>query len=167
MLISRAILLAMTLLLILAGCSDEKPTAGPEAPAATAASEAQILYAEGFYDLEQSPSGSWRWMAPAGTVHLKNTGKEMRLRVVGNVPTNQFSQPPKIKIELNGEPLDEFSTFSVDKEYVIPAARQGNKRYSDLRITTDKSFVPKDVDKTSTDARRLAFSLTQLIWFPK
>src|SRR5262245_2605536 len=167
MLRHRAVLLGVTILLALAGCSDEKPSEGPAAPMATATPDTQIVYAEGFYDVERAPSGSWRWMEPVGTVHLKNTGKEMRLKVAGNVPEGRFPQPPKMKIELNGETLDEFSTLTVDKEYVIPAAKQGNKEYSDLKITSDKFFVPKDVDKGSTDPRRLAFSLTQLVWQQK
>lgn len=160
-------LVLVSLLLALAGCSDEKPGEGAGAPAATTTPDTQIVYAEGFFELERAPSGSWRWMEPVGRVHLRNTGKEMRLKVVGNVPTDRFPQPPKMKIELNGETLDEFSTLTVDKEYIIPASRQGNKDYSDLRITSDKFFVPKDVDKGSTDPRHLAFSLTQLVWQPK
>jgi hypothetical protein len=162
-----AVLLVMICLLAYAGCSDEKTSEGPGAPVATATPDTQIVYAEGFYDLERAPSGSWRWMEPVGVVRLKNTGKEMRLKVAGNVPTDRFPQPPKIKIDLNGETLDEFSGLTVEKEYTIPAAKQGNKEYSDLRITSDKFFVPKEVDKNSTDPRRLAFSLTQLVWQPK
>jgi hypothetical protein len=161
------VLLVVTLMLALAACSDEKPSEGPGAPVATVTPDTQIVYAEGFYDLERAPSGSWRWVEPVGTVHLKNTGKEMRLKVVANVPTDRFPQPPKIRIELNGETLDEFSTLTVDKEYTVTPAKQGNKEYSDLRITSDKFFVPKDVDKNSTDTRRLALSLTQLVWQPK
>jgi hypothetical protein len=153
----------------LSNCASEENTDKPAAAAASPTPAIEIIYSKGFYDLERDPSGSWRWMGQEGLVKLKNTRREMRLRLSGRSPIEQYRPAQVITITLNGKQLDQLTASKelVDKEYTISADGQGSDDWLDLRITSDKSFVPKEVDKRSADGRRLAFSLMKLTWEPK
>jgi hypothetical protein len=50
------------------------------------------------------------------------------------------------------------------KEFVVTPALQGNQPNSELRILSNQAFVPAEVDPGNGDRRRLAFSLTKLVW---
>lgn len=152
--------------LVLAGCvSEEKATPAASTPAPAP----EIVYAQGFFDLERDGNNSWRWMEPEGVVRLKNSGKDMVLKLSGRAPVERFKQAPIVKISLNGTQLDQVTTTPevVSREFTITPAQQGTGEWSELKITCDKSFVPKDTDPGATDPRRLAFSLTSLSWQPK
>ena len=141
-------------------------TASPNT--ATATPEPDVAYKSGFFDLERDSAGSWRWMSEQGTVRLKNTGKDMKLRIVGTTPLAQIKATPNLKVTFNGETLEEFAAKAeVDKEFVIPAAKQGSGTASELVISASKSFVPKQFDPKSNDERKLSFSLRQLTWEAK
>ena len=150
------------LVLVLSGCvAEEKEEKGAGAPAA-----AKVVYATGFYGEERTADNAWRWMEPTGIVRLRNTGKDMELSLTGRPPIEQFKQAPTITISLNGAKLDEYkgSTEMATKTFVVTPAQQGSGEWSELKISTDMSFVPKEVDQKSTDGRRLAFSVTGLTW---
>lgn len=163
----RTVVLALVLgVLGLAGCAGEEKTGGA---ASSPLPPQDIVYAQGFYDLERDANISWRWMEPEGVVRLKNSGKDMSLKLSGRAPVERFKQPPVIRIAINGVQLDQITGTPeiLNREYTITAAQQGKADWSELRITSDKSFVPKDVDPGGTDPRRLAFSLTNLTWTAK
>lgn len=166
------ILLTLSLLILvtcLAGCSsDEKAPVNPGgATAPTASADPEIAYGAGFSDLEKGADTSWRWMGNEGVITLKNSKKDMRLRIMGSVPMNRIPKST-ITVLFNGEPLEPIpGAQSVDKEFSIPAAKQGSGATSELRLKTDKVFVPKDIDKNSTDDRKLGFSVTKIVWEPK
>jgi hypothetical protein len=165
--LATIVLLFLTLVAGAACSSGEKAAENAAAPSPSPA--AMVTYGKGFFPQESTPDGlSWRWMEPEGVIRLKNTGREMRLHLAGNAPIDRFPKPPVLKLTLNGQPLDEFTvqTRDVDKEYTIPADKQQGE-YSELKITSDRFFVPKEVDKKSTDPRQLAFSLTKLDWDAK
>jgi hypothetical protein len=149
--------------LTVAACSDDKED---EPPTATAqpAFEPEITYTKGFHDLEKDGANTWRWMSEEGVIRLKNTGKDMKLHLVGDVPIESLKTTPTYKITLNGEILEEFSAKAVDKEFVITAAKQGNGPTSEVIITSNKFFIPKQLDAKSSDERKLSFSLRQITW---
>lgn len=154
----------------LAGCaSEEKTAAVGSAPPPPPPPPSGVVYAHGFFDVEQDAGGSWRWMEPEGVVRLKNTGKDMVLKLAGRVPFERFKEAPIIKISLNGAELDKSPATPelMTREFTITPAQQGSGDWSELKISSDKSFVPKDADPGATDPRRLAFSLTKLSWEPK
>ena len=161
--------MALTLIvsaLMLAGCATEEKSA----PAAnTPPPPPDVVFAQGFFDLEKDASMSWRWMEPEGVVRLKNTGKDMVLKIAGRAPVERFKQAPVIKLTLNGTQLDEAKATAelLTREFTVTAAQQGAGEWSELKISSDKSFVPKDTDPGATDPRRLAFSVTKLSWEPK
>ena len=100
---------------------------------------------------------------------MKNTKKDMTLKIAGNVPMDRFPQPPAISVSLNGEGLEKFNATVglMEKVYTIPAAKLGANDYAELKVTTSKVFVPKDSIKGASDPRSLGFSLTNLTWQPK
>lgn len=159
--------LMMLAVVSLAGCvgeeKEEKATAPSPTPVLT------VVYGKGFFDEEKAGAQSWRWMEPAGSVKLRNTGKDMELTIAGRPPVEQFKQPPTITITLNGTKIDEFkgSADVTQRTLQITPAQQGSGEWSDLTISSNMSFVPKEVDKRSTDGRTLAFSLTGLSWKQK
>lgn len=154
-----------------AACSSEQPKETPPPTAPTNAptpAAPRIAYGAGFFDEERSGGEAWRWMGPEGTIRLKNTGRDMVLTLAGHSPLAPLKGAPTVTVTFNGEQLDQFpGAEAITKQYPIPAAKQGSGEYSELRITSSKSFVPKEVNKQSQDPRRLAFSLGKLTWEEK
>ena len=99
-------------------------------------------------------------------IRLRNTGKDMELAITGRLPMEHFKSPPTITIMLNGTKVDEYkgSIDVVTRTIAVTPAQQGDGDWSELKITSDMSFVPKEVNKASGDERRLAFQLTGLTW---
>ena len=163
-------ILALVLLLFAfsaGGCTNNEE---PEKAAATTTPKPDpaVNFGQGFSGVEGSGDNTWRWMAGEGVVSLKNTGKEMKLRLVGDAPIEQLGSKPTIKLVLNGEVLDQFpGARNLEKEYVIPVAKQGNNPNSELRITTDKTLVPKEKDPKSNDGRVLGLSVRKIVWEAK
>lgn len=168
--------LSFSFLLFLIACNNSTPTApeskagSPSAPAATPRPD--VNFGAGFSALESSPDGlTWRWMAETGSVELKNTRADMRLKLVGDVPVESMKGAAQITIKFNGETLDQFTATKenshLEKEFIIPAAKQSSGEFSELTLQSDKYFVPKLIDKRSTDERKLSFSLKRLEWATK
>lgn len=161
------LILVLSLVMGIVGCDSSKEAANPTGATAPAV-EPEISYGEGFSPLERDGANSWRWMGNEGSIKLKNGDKEMKLSLAGSVPMDVFPQVPTMKVIFNGEQLEQFpAAQNIVKEYIIPAAKQSGKAYSELKITTDKTFSPKDRDKKSNDDRKLGFSLTKLEWVAK
>jgi hypothetical protein len=101
-------------------------------------------------------------------VQLQNLGQPMRLGIAGGIPANVFSRPSTLKLSLNGQPLAQTTLNSPahQLEVVISPAQQGNAAWSELRLTLDQSFSPKQVNPANPDQRILGFSLTDLRWEP-
>jgi hypothetical protein len=164
-----------SLLLFLTACNStptapENKAGSPGTPTATPRPD--INYGAGFSPMESTPDGtSWRWMAETGSIELKNTRTDMRLKLAGDVPVNSMTPPVQYTVKFNGETLDQFTATKenthLEKEFAIPAAKQSNGEFSELTIQSDKYFVPKLVDKKSTDERKLSFSLRKLEWAAK
>lgn len=155
--------------LLLTACESGGKEAVNPTTAATPAPD--IVYEKGFYPMEKDDKAgtSWRWMGGEGGIKVKNTKKDMTLKIAGNVPMDRFPQPPTISVSLNGEELEKFNATAglMEKTFSVPAAKLGSNDYAELKITTSKTFVPKDVIKGATDPRSLGFSLTSLTWQPK
>ncbi len=163
------VLLLCTLSLF--GCASDEEPENKEAfkppAAATPTPDPIVAYGEGFAAQEGTGDVTWRWMGPAGVAKLKNTGKDMAMRLEADIPGSVKS--PTITVTLNGEQLDQFAVAGarLEKDYTIPAAKQGGGTHSELRITTNKTFVPKALDPKSSDDRSLGLSLRKLTWDPK
>jgi len=150
----KTLLLAL-LISGIAACGKSRPIPDPD-----------VKYGKGFFNEETSNQGTWRWMTNEGVIALKNHKSDMHLMIVGRVPDNQFRERPKMVIKLNGETLDSFEAPEgpFRKEYQIKGAQMVEDSWSELRIATDKTFVPKEKDKNSSDERHLGFKLHELAW---
>jgi hypothetical protein len=160
---------------LLMACSEEKGAKDTGAvnptTATTPVAPANVNYGAGIFDLEKGPEGSWRWVGEQGTVRLKNNSTDMRLKIAGSAPIDLINQPNQVTIKLNGEQLEQLTLTkeknTFDKDFSIPASKQAGSEFSELTISSSKSFVPKQVYKNSSDDRKLSLSLTKLEWEPK
>ncbi len=148
----------------------------PQGPAEI---EPQVVFIDGFFNQEHNAERQWRWMgdrlpkaAPVpieAIVHLRNTKKDMNLRVVGDIPVYAMRVPATIKILFNGEVLEQFKPDkrAMDKTYKVPASKQNKEEYSELRFSCTGFFIPTEYEKKSTDERRMCFRLFRLAWSDK
>jgi hypothetical protein len=154
--------------LFLTSCDSPKEADAPAAKPNVPVASTEVIFGDGLTHVEGDKNITWRWMSTEGLVKLKNSTKDMKLTLTGNVPMSAFPQPPTLTIFFNGKQLDQFpGAQNVAKEYTIPAADQAGKEFSELKITTNKTFVPKEVDKKSSDDRKLGFSVTKVDWVAK
>ncbi|MFN0120966.1 MAG: hypothetical protein ACKV2V_10725 [Blastocatellia bacterium] len=153
------------LLFITAACGRENPIAGADGATTTVET---VIYGAGFYPPEQDATHTWRWMGPEGNIRLRNPAGNAVLTMRAHAPVDRFPQPPVITISLNGQPLDRFTATAnpLRKTYKIPAPQSRAATYSDLKITCDQSFTPRQTDPASADTRALCLSLEQLAWEP-
>jgi hypothetical protein len=170
----RATLLLLLAALPLAACrprdeADLLPPPGYSDAEGLLASSDRVKFAGGWHDVEAGGGDAWRWMSEEGVIRLKSFGRDARLKLAGRVPLGHYPQRPTLVLRLNGEQLDSLplggETF--EKEYVIPAAKQEAGEWAELRLAADRSFVPREVEKGSTDERRLSVALTRLQWESK
>jgi hypothetical protein len=163
-----ALPIAPLLLTFLACGGGEKKAVEPPAPAAPV--EAKVVFGAGFFNLEQAANGaSWRWMSEEGVVKLQNVKRVMTLKLATRAPLERFPQSPTVRFEINGTLLEEIvlTTADLNKEYEVSVEQQGPTEWSELRIKTNRSFVPKEVMKDSNDARKLGLMLNSLTWVAK
>jgi hypothetical protein len=148
-------------------CTGEKETEGGGPPAISE----NINYGAGIFNLENGAEGSWRWIGEQGTVKLRNSKTDMRLKILGSAPIGLIGEPSQVTITFNGEQLEQVvltkENKSFEKEFAIPANKQTNGEFSELTIISSKSFIPKQVYENSSDDRTLSFSLTKLEWEPR
>jgi DNA-directed RNA polymerase subunit RPC12/RpoP len=139
--------------------------------------EPLVVFGDGFFSQERNDAWIWRWMGDRlpkgegplpleGVVNLRNTKKEMFLKIVCDVPVYAMREAPTMKIIFNGEILEQFvqAKRDLEKNYKVPASKQSKGEYSELRITTSNFFIPSEFEKKSTDVRRMGLRLFQLTW---
>jgi hypothetical protein len=151
-------LAAVTVLqvLMISACSSQ-PTDGPaQAPR----QPPSVTFGAGFFNAEKDDTGLvWHWMGQEGTVTVTNPGRDVRLRLAAGAPVANAV----LRLELNGEPLDEFTVEGGNfvKEYAVPAARQGTAPMSELHI------VASEVLTSSHDTRQLGLRVFTIDWLPQ
>jgi hypothetical protein len=125
-----------------------------------------VKYVSGFFGWEQVGERRWQWMGDEGVVQLQNTRQATRLRIEGDVPVETLARPNTIKLSFNGVVLDQVvvKKQSLQMEYLIPAAQQGNGEWSELRLAVDQFVVPNQINPNNSDQRHLGFVLRNLLW---
>jgi DNA-directed RNA polymerase subunit RPC12/RpoP len=141
--------------------------------------ETFVVFGEGFFGQERNDVHTFRWMGDRlpkeakvpieGIVKLRNTRKDMFLKIVGDVPVYAMREPPTLKVTFNGEVLEEFvpAKRELDKLYKVPAGKQSKEKSSELRLTCSTFFIPAEYHKKSTDDRRMCFRVFRLAWADK
>ena len=159
-------LLACAVLFSGCGKDDEEMENTPPA----AAANQKIVFGDGFYGEEKGPNDVvWRWMGDVGSVKLKNFKKDSTLQFRVEAPTRQLTGAPSIMVTLNGQKVDQFTATvgKMDKVYNVTAAQLGTGDFVELKIATDKFFVPKDINKDSADPRKLGLQVDNFTWAEK
>jgi len=151
-------------LLVCSACGSASPARSNSGSGGSAdGSKTKIEFGEGFLEPEQN-GGTWRWMGAEGRLKIANTHQSMTLKIQGRAPEG-LTESPTIRFEFNGRPLDQVVGLQpIDKQYAISAAAQGDGELSELRISTDRTVVPHDVNPSSPDRRRLGFSVYSVTW---
>src|SRR5207253_9691055 len=78
----------------------------------------RVVFGDGFLAPERNGDRIWRWLGDhlpkvegplplEGIVNLRNTKKEMFLKIVGEVPVYAMREAPTMKILFNGETLEQ------------------------------------------------------------
>jgi hypothetical protein len=153
----RAVLLLFSMVPIVTACTPGDSGGRQSTGAGTAADvDTGVVYGRGFYDLERDAQQSWRWMGTEGTVVIPNLHANGRLRLSAGAPVDQAV----IRIELNGEQLDEFTVKpgNFERDYVIAAARQGPFAASNVRIVTSAAT------QGPNDPRQLGLRVFDVAW---
>ncbi len=124
----------------------------------------QISYEDGWYDLEINPKTSlkkWRWTAKEARCKIDNPRRDAILFIEGGVNLKVLENQ-KVIYKLNDSVLDEFipkeskfeSLYSIKKEML------GEEDKFFLVISTDKTFIPKQVILRSKDERELGIQVS-------
>jgi len=136
--------------------------------------EFNLTYQRGWYDLENdititdSDCRQWRWTSKRASCTLTNPRKNGLLIIRGACPI-QDSKEFKIILKLNSTDLDEFC-FKTSKfyiEYLIGADRMGDDEQLVLEISTDRTFIPANIDPQSDDRRELGLQVFHLFFGEK
>ena len=161
------VLCLLAVVLAMASCQSNEdkdllPPIGysPEAFAALEGDE-RVQFVKGWYDVESGTTGqSWRWMSKQGEIHLRNQGKDMKLRLLGWVPLDLLPAPPTLRITINGKELEQLTPPKghFTREYKIPSSLQGTGEKSMLLIESSAAAKPPQ------DTRELGYSLVNIVW---
>jgi hypothetical protein len=114
-------------------------------------SELKNATAEGFYNLESSASGQWRWTNGEADIFLPNlyTGKDsINVKLFCRMP---HPDTPRITLNDNLSPL---SCFKIDRGFEYRFKVSGPSVFYRVRIL-NQSFVPHLLNKDSSDTRPL------------
>ncbi len=133
--------------------------------------EFESTYEDGWYDpetdlsIEDPRCRHWRWTSKQAHCILANPRRDALLILRGARPLPILVNQ-SIRLELNSSCLDEFrlraSNFYI--EYVIPAEMMGGDEKITLKISTDKTFIPSEVNPQTTDSRELGIQVHELFF---
>jgi len=124
----------------------------------------KIRYEDGWYDLEISPKTSlkrWRWTANEARCKIDNPRQDALLFIKGGVNLGVLNNQ-KVIFKVNDSILDEFipEESQFEKSYRIKKDMLGEEDKFYLVISTDKTFIPKQVILRSKDERELGVQIS-------
>jgi hypothetical protein len=130
----------------------------------TPADAPKISYEDGWYDLEISPETSlkrWRWTAREARCKIDNPRRDALLFIKGGVNLGVLNNQ-KVIFKVNDSILDEFipKESKFEKSYRIKKEILGEEDKFYLVISTDKTFIPKQVILRSEDERELGVQIS-------
>ena len=124
----------------------------------------KISYEDGWYDLEINPETSlkrWRWTADEARCKIDNPRRDSLLFIRGGVNLGVLNNQ-KVIFKLNDSILDEFlpEESQFEKSYRIKKEMLGEADKFYLVISTNKTFIPKQVILRSKDERELGIQIS-------
>ncbi len=122
----------------------------------------KIQYTEGWNPEESNPQMTlkWRWTGSQAVAVVRNPKKNAILYVRGLVNKDVLSDQ-KVRLEIANNLIEEFAPKEAEfaKYYQIPADQLGSEDLIQIRISTDKTFVPAKLVPGSTDQRELGVQI--------
>jgi hypothetical protein len=124
----------------------------------------EISYEDGWYDLEIRPETSlkrWRWTAKEARCKIDNPRRDAYLFIRGGVNLGVLDNQ-KVIFKVNDSILDEFipKEIKFEKSYRVKKEILGEDDKFYLAISTDKTFIPKQVILRSEDERELGIQIS-------
>jgi hypothetical protein len=104
----------------------------------------------------------WRWSGPTGTLRVHHAGRDVILRIRGEVPLAHLGGPPRLSVRTGDRLITQTIVHdtAMDLQVRVPAdalTESGGR----LTVETDRSFVPDDVLHNG-DGRRLGVRAFQI-----
>jgi len=124
----------------------------------------KISYEDGWYDLEINPETSlkrWRWTAKEARCKIDNPRRDALLFIKGGLNLGVLNNQ-KVIFKVDDSILDEFipEESQFEKSYSIKKEMLGEEDKFYLVISTDKTFIPKQVIIRSKDERELGIQVS-------
>ncbi|MFQ5792553.1 MAG: hypothetical protein ACE5JI_18945 [Acidobacteriota bacterium] len=126
-----------------------------------------LVYKEGWHQLESSPENpsiEWQWTKKEAVCSFKNPKVDSMVYLHADTNVKAFDTPLEVGIRIGDTELTRFQITDrnpILKKIPIPASALGPEDWVDLRIVTDKSFIPAD-DGIGVDTRELALRVYHL-----
>lgn len=121
----------------------------------------RLGFGQGFYPVEVGPKGeTWRWMRERGEVRLPQRGARCRLHITGWIPLEFLTEPPTIRISLQGHLIDSFrqTERALDRQYQVDPDLLGQQ--PSLLLVLETSHTAQ----APRDPRDLGISIEKLSW---
>ena len=121
-----------------------------------------VTFGDGWHAPELSPDGSareWQWMTAAGTLTFRNPKQDVVLYLESDGLPHLFSEPQVITVSVNGAEAHRFTVDDVNpvlRRLPITAAQLGAGDTVQVRLASDKTFVPAQTPNMGTDPRELS-----------
>jgi hypothetical protein len=121
-----------------------------------------VTFGDGWHAPELSPDGSareWQWMMKAGTLTFRNPKHDVTLYLESSGRPELYTEPQVITVSVNGVEAHRFIVDDVNpvlRRLPIQAAQLGTGDTVQIRLESDKSFVPAQTPNMGTDPRELS-----------
>lgn len=121
-----------------------------------------VTFGDGWHPPELSPDGSareWQWMMKAGTLTFRNPKQDVVLYLESDGLPQLFTEPQVVTISVNGTEAHRFTLDDANpvlRRLPLSAAQLGTGDTVQIRLESDKSFVPAQTPNLGTDPRELS-----------
>lgn len=120
-----------------------------------------VTFGDGWHAPELAPDGSareWQWMMNAGTLTFRNPKQDVVLYLESDGRPDVFPEPQAVTVSVNGTEAHRFTVDDVNpvlRRLPLTAAQLGTGDTVQIRLESDKSFVPAQTPNMGTDPREL------------
>lgn len=138
-------------------------------------SENLLIISKGGWNQDEfapdNPSNSWRWTQKLAIVTFRNPKKDATLYLDYDARSDIFgSQPQVVTISSGDQVVTSFpadATRQTLRRIPITATQLGTAEMAELRIETDKTFVPAALPNGGSDKRELGIRIYHIFVEPK
>lgn len=121
-----------------------------------------VTFGDGWHAPELSPDGSareWQWMMKAGTLTFRNPKQDVVFYLESDGRPDLFPEPQVVTVYVNGAEAHRFTVDDVNpvlRRLPITAAQLGTGDTVQIRLESDKAFVPARMPNMGADPRELS-----------